>query len=47
MQLIWKGDMKNGLEKAGARTLTLMWQVINCDRDSKASDRIKVSSRAE
>lgn len=34
-------------KKAGAGTLTLMWQIINCDRDSTASDRIKVSSWAE
>lgn len=35
--------MKNGLQRTGARTVTLTQQVINCDRGSAASDRFKVS----
>lgn len=31
MQLIWRRDMKSGLERAGAGTVTLTKQVINCD----------------
>lgn len=39
--------MKNDLERAGAGTVTLTKQVINCDRGSAASDRFKVPPRAE
>lgn len=47
MKLIWRGNVKNALEKAGAEAVTLTQQVINCDRGSAASDRLKVSPRAE
>lgn len=39
--------MKSALERVGAEAVTLTQQVINCDRDSAASDRLKVSPRAE
>lgn len=47
MNLIWRGNVKNALERAGAKVLTLTQQVINCDRGSASSDRYKVSPKAE
>lgn len=47
MKLIWRGNVKNALERVGAEAVTLTQQVMNCDRGSAASDRLKVSPRAE
>lgn len=47
MKLLWRGNVKNALEGPGAEDVTLTQQVIKCDRGSAASDRFKVSPRAE